>query len=891
MKTTRTFLVSTCVLLCGCVGEVVEVRELMPPAEISTRAPAVLTLTTSASPAMISVGQQLLLEVTVHNGGETTASAVVPRTPVQTGSGLAAIDSSPNPVDIEGGQSHVFTFVYTATDPGSISFEVGADGVDMEHDRSVTAMPATTSVIVQSAAMLTVEALTTPTHVVLGAEFTVTMTVLNGGQSPATAVTPDLLTSRGEGAATLVSGPTPAFTDVPRGGAVTFAWTFRATQLGRLTFTGGASGLDGNSNAPVLAEPVSSPAITLDTPAQLEALFSVPAHLTVGQPFTATLVVKNSGSALAKNVLPNPPATTGGAATTTTVATPVDLPGGATAVFTWSYTATGTGNLSLATVASGVDQAQGLTIHSNPATSNTATVQAPSALVVTALTVPSLITRGQTFDVTLVVKNTGTTAANNVVPNPNPATLTVTGGAGATTSSQPAAQNLAAGASATFTWAYTENGAAAGTLAFTGGARNGTLTSSLSASNLAVVVPAPTLLIESITLPPKVSRGQAFDATVVVRNTGGAAASGVAPSVSLTVTGGVQASTSAAAPVTIGGGGRATFVFPMTERGTGPGTLRVQATASGTGGATGEVLSSVPLQSLTTTVESAAQLSITAFTIPAAVDRGGGFTLSMTVNNEGQAAAMNVTPIPAPPSAMLTGGVRVATTSVPTPVTIPGNSSQTFTWTYAESGTAAGTLAFSGGVQGLDANSGQALVVPARLSNAAPVATPTGCNGSLLYAGFGGRSLDGDRLDRLVGTDRLRVKPYPMLVTDYNRVLGSTPSAIQNQAQTFNQPPGRWAEEQELSAVSLYQSFQASFQGCLGFTNAGTAYAANPTAATANTECANFQRRFWSRVPSAAETAACVSFATSAVNNDTNPRRRWAYACAAVLTSTGFLAQ
>ena len=89
----------------------------------------------------------------------------------------------------------------------------------------------------------------------------------------------------------------------------------------------------------------------------------------------------------------------------------------------------------------------------------------------------------------------------------------------------------------------------------------------------------------------------------------------------------------------------------------------------------------------------------------------------------------------------------------------------------------------------------------------------------------------------------------------------------------------------------MYQAFQASFQGCLTYTGTAAQYAANPTAATANTECANFQTNFWSRTPSAAETAACVTFATSAVNNDANARRRWAYACASVLTSTGFLAQ
>ena len=46
-----------------------------------------------------------------------------------------------------------------------------------------------------------------------------------------------------------------------------------------------------------------------------------------------------------------------------------------------------------------------------------------------------------------------------------------------------------------------------------------------------------------------------------------------------------------------------------------------------------------------------------------------------------------------------------------------------------------------------------------------------GCNGALFYAGFGGASLDGDRLDGTMGNDRLRIKPYSMLPSEYQRVL------------------------------------------------------------------------------------------------------------------------
>ena len=152
-----------------------------------------------------------------------------------------------------------------------------------------------------------------------------------------------------------------------------------------------------------------------------------------------------------------------------------------------------------------------------------------------------------------------------------------------------------------------------------------------------------------------------------------------------------------------------------------------------------------------------------------------------------------------------------------------------------------------------------------------------GCNGAALYTGFGGVSLDGDRLDILPMTDRSRVKPYSMMPSEYSRVLGTTPSRITNQAGTFDAPVVRWAKEQQLSAISLYQAYVAAFQGCLTYTASATQYAANPTSATATTECTNMTRKFWSRDATAAELSSCVTYAVSAANDDPNARRRWAY--------------
>lgn len=286
---------------------------------------------------------------------------------------------------------------------------------------------------------------------------------------------------------------------------------------------------------------------------------------------------------------------------------------------------------------------------------------------------------------------------------------------------------------------------------------------------------------------------------------------------------------------------------------------------------------------------SPAALSVTAFTAPATVLRGTTFSIALTVSNTGQTAANQVLPNPLQPTATATGLVKVTVTSTPTAVSIPAKSSHTFSWTVSEMGTGVGTVSFSAGVSGVDASSGAVLTVGPVTSAVATVTTAPSCNGSLAYVGLGSRSLEADRVDNPVGTDRRQVKPYSMLPSEYARVLGSTPTTILNQGKTFNEPVARWHEPAELAAVSLYQAFQAAFEGCLTFTATAAKFAVNPTSTTAPTECAAFQQAFWSRVPTSAETSACASFATSAVNNDVDPRRRWAYACAAVLTSTGFL--
>jgi hypothetical protein len=48
-------------------------------------------------------------------------------------------------------------------------------------------------------------------------------------------------------------------------------------------------------------------------------------------------------------------------------------------------------------------------------------------------------------------------------------------------------------------------------------------------------------------------------------------------------------------------------------------------------------------------------------------------------------------------------------------------------------------------------------------------------------------------------------------------------------------------------------------------------------------------RKFWSRNATPDEIAACVNVATVDASKETDAKRKWAYTCAAVMTSAGFV--
>ncbi|HEY2745957.1 MAG TPA: CARDB domain-containing protein [Polyangia bacterium] len=347
---------------------------------MTIQTPPSLTLTVGASPSPVLEGAAITVTVTVQNGGQATASAVVP-TLGTSGTGTAALVSGPTPpqASIAGGGMQTFTWQYAAGSPGSVTFTAGAGGQDANSGVAVSAPIGSTTITVVKHAALSV-GWSVPANVAAGGSITATMTVTNSGGNAAVTIAPTTLTLGGTATATLVSGPTPTSTPGPLapGNMTTFTWVYTAgATAGTVTFTGGANGQDATDASAISSGPVTSSPVTIGNPAALTATLAIPPSLTRGATFTATMVVHDVGGNAATAVTPSTPAASGSAAVMLQSGpTPpsATIAAGGSATFTWTYVSTLNGTLQLAGSVAGSDAMTGLPV-SATATSNSAVVE------------------------------------------------------------------------------------------------------------------------------------------------------------------------------------------------------------------------------------------------------------------------------------------------------------------------------------------------------------------------------------------------------------------------------------------------------------------------------------------------------------------------------------
>lgn len=154
------------------------------------------------------------------------------------------------------------------------------------------------------------------------------------------------------------------------------------------------------------------------------------------------------------------------------------------------------------------------------------------------------------------------------------------------------------------------------------------------------------------------------------------------------------------------------------------------------------------------------------------------------------------------------------------------------------------------------------------------------------HYGFAGSDLTENRPTLLPGTNRRRIKPFSALKSEFQRVLGRVPSALESNAAAFGDTPARWFAEPTAGAVSLYTAYTLAFTACYESMSAAP-YAQAPTPTSAEAECRQRQKTAWQRDPSPDEVAACTTLVMD-LPGETNPRRQWAHGCASVLSSVHF---
>ncbi|MFH1062907.1 MAG: PQQ-binding-like beta-propeller repeat protein [Candidatus Omnitrophota bacterium] len=309
----------------------------------------------------------------------------------------------------------------------------------------------------------------------------------------------------------------------------------------------------------------------------------------------------------------------------------------------------------------------------------------------------NIVSTDQQFTVTMTVNNTGSSLVNDV--DPSVLTVSSTGGATATTSSNPSAQNIDPAGQKQFQWTYTA-GASAGTVSFAGYAQgtdtDGIIKSTTVSSNDITIVQKASLTLNVYAAPATVNTNENITIKVTVSNPGQADALNVAPvlipsgSANPIIDSGPSPTTA-----TIKGGRSKEFIF--IGHGSGAGVANFAAgIAQGIDANSNAVLTATQAQD-SVTVQSPPSYAMTSSisATPSSVQPSDTITVTMNVQNTGGSILNNITP-----SSLAVGGsssdALYATGPIPASIaTLGSGATQQFSWTY-NAGSTLGIVNFTG---------------------------------------------------------------------------------------------------------------------------------------------------------------------------------------------------
>ena len=417
------------------------------------------------------------------------------------------------------------------------------------------------------------------------------------------------------------------------------------------------------------------------------AISAAPATVSVGQPVTVTLTIRNTGTAGLTNVLPGTPSITGTATTGSpsgpTPASLASLAPGAVGSFTWTYPTAGAGTLAFSGSVTARSVPSGATVDAatDPTRPAQVVVQRPATLVAT-LPAAGAAAVGRDFTVSMTVVNEGGATVRNVAPGTpvvDPAGLAAL--KTATGPVPPSVDSLAPGASATFTWTFVA-GTTPGTVRISAAAsgtdaNSGAVISSATATSGDFVIGAAGIQATLSANPATVNVGQAIVLVLTVSNPGQAAVNGFAiagptatsnDGAGATVTSGPTPSP----PAVLGAGQNVTIQWSVdaaVAAAASTGHLTFHVTAGGVDAFSGTPISAAPTAEAT--VDTPAVVTATGLTAtPATVIAGQSFSVTLGLAKTGGSAA-SVT------GATLTGVACATPPTFPVPAVDP---TSTLTW-------------------------------------------------------------------------------------------------------------------------------------------------------------------------------------------------------------------
>ena len=722
-------------------------------ATVEAQLAGMLVVSAVAGPARISAGLQrpsLTLTATNSGGADIVLSNLPPPVAVTTGSAAVAIVSQPASTAglvLHSGNSRDFTWTFDASGSGTVSWRASASATESNTGATLAPAPASSSgIAIDAPAALALSLAASPARVSAGLQrVQLALTATNtGGASlrldPLPA--PTVRTSGSAAAALASAAPSTGGTVLPGGASQTFSWQYDVSGSGTLAFAATASGTDGNSGTAVSPPAAAAPVVEVQAPGTLAATATAsPRHVSAGlQQVSFVLTLQNAGGAAVRlDALPAPTWTSGGPAAAALSSSPPSpagdlLASGATRNFTWVWNVSGNGTLAFSCSASGTDANAGVAIAAVTAVSQPVTVQAPGALSVSASVSPASASAGQNpVSFTLVIRNTG--GADVRLDALAAPTITATGSAGATLAAAPASAAgtvLDGGSSASFTWRYDVSGS--GTLSFTGSA-SGVEMNTQGALNPAPVTSSPIsvqrpgqLSIAASATPAQVSAGlQQVALSVVLQNSGEAdVILDSVPQPVVTSTGNASANAANSPPSPAGTvlpGGMSKSLTWTWNMG-GEGTVSFTASATGHDGNSGNAIAPAPAPAGPVTVQTSGALSLSIAATPTQVSAGlQQVSLTLSATNTGGASV--ILDALAPPS-IATGGGAAATLlnspASPAGSALSGRSTRSFVWTWSVSG--AGTLAFTAGASGKEANTGNTIAPVPITSSTVVVQSP-----------------------------------------------------------------------------------------------------------------------------------------------------------------------